>query len=72
VLPAVQGLIYLQVSRDEDEWKNVQRTLSLAIRLNETRIAGPVEGQRILTVKTAPGQTASMEFTLFVVKADRK
>ncbi len=70
VLPAVQGLIYFEVSRDTEEWQNVQRSLTLAIRLNETRIAGPVEGQRILTIKSAPGQTTTMEFTLYVVKAD--
>jgi type VI secretion system protein ImpJ len=71
VLPAVQGLIYFEVSRNTEEWQNVQRSLTLAIRLNETRIAGPVEGQRILTIKSAPGQTTTMEFTLYVVKADQ-
>ena len=70
VLPAVQGLIYFEVSRNTEEWQNVQRSLTLAIRMNETRIAGPVEGQRILTIKSAPGQTTTMEFTLYVVKAD--
>ena len=70
VLPAVQGLIYFEVSRGTEEWQNVQRSLTLAIRLNETRIAGPVEGQRILTIKSAPSQTTTMEFTLYVVKAD--
>ena len=70
VLPAAQGLIYFEVSRGTEEWQNVQRSLTLAIRLNETRIAGPVEGQRILTIKSAPGQTTTMEFTLYVVKAD--
>ncbi len=70
VLPAVQGLIYFEVSRGTEEWQNVQRSLTLAIRMNETRIAGPMEGQRILTIKSAPGQTTTMEFTLYVVKAD--
>ncbi len=70
VLPAAQGLIYFEVSRGTEEWQNVQRSLTLAIRMNETRIAGPVEGQRILTIKSAPGQTTTMEFTLYVVKAD--
>ncbi len=70
VLPAVQGLIYFEVSRGTEEWQNVQRSLTLAIRLNEKSIAGPVEGQRILTIKSAPSQTTTMEFTLYVVKAD--
>ena len=72
VLPAVQGLIYFEVSRDTEEWQNVQRSLTLAVRLNETRIAGPVQGQRTLTIKSAPGQTTTMEFTLYVVKTDQK
>jgi type VI secretion system protein ImpJ len=72
VLPAAQGLLYLQVSRAEEEWKNVVRTLTLAIRLNETRVAGNIQGQRTLTVKTGPGQTTTMEFTLYVVKAEAK
>ena len=72
VLPAAAGLIYFEVSRDTEEWQNVQRSLTLAVRLNETRIAGPVQGQRVLTIKSGPGQTTTMEFTLYVVKADQK
>jgi type VI secretion system protein ImpJ len=69
-LPAVQGLIYFQVSRDSDEWQNVQKSLTLAIRLNETRIAGSIEGQRTLTVRRTSAQTTTLEFTLYVLKAE--
>ncbi|HVS38398.1 MAG TPA: type VI secretion system baseplate subunit TssK [Gemmataceae bacterium] len=74
VLPAVQGLIYFEVSRDAQEWQNVQKSLTLAIRLNEHRIAGNIEGQKILNIKTGPAanQTTPMEFTLYVVEADKK
>lgn len=68
-LPARPGLIYFQVDRgsQQEEWKHVRNELTLAIRLNETRVIGSIEGQQKLTVRTG-GQTASLEFTLYVVK----
>jgi type VI secretion system protein ImpJ len=67
-LPAVQGLHYFQIDRaaKAEEWANVQRTLTVAVRLNEKLIQGNIQGQRILTVKTA-GQATTLQFTLFVV-----
>jgi type VI secretion system protein ImpJ len=67
-LPSVQGLAYFQVSRDGDEWQNVRSTLTLAVRLNERYIVGNIQGQRALSIRTAGGQTTTMEFTLYVVK----
>jgi type VI secretion system protein ImpJ len=71
-LPSVSGLIYFQVSRESqlEEWQNVQRSLTLAIRLNENRIAGNIQGQRILTIKTG-GQTTTLQFTLYVVPGEK-
>lgn len=67
-LPNAPGLTYFQIDRDsrKEEWTNVQRTLTTAIRLNEKLIVGNIQGQRELTVKTG-GQTAVLQFTLFVV-----
>lgn len=67
-LPALPGLIYFQISREsqEAEWQHVQRSLTLAIRLNENLIAGNIQGQRVLTIKTG-GQPTTMQFTLYVV-----
>jgi type VI secretion system protein ImpJ len=67
-LPALPGQIYFQVSRDAPggEWQNVQRSLTLAIRLNESLIAGNIQGQRVLTIKSG-GQTTTLQFTLYVV-----
>ena len=67
-LPNVTGLVYFQVSRDSEEWENVRKSLTLAIRLNELKIAGNIQGQRILTIQRADGQSTTMEFTLYVVK----
>ena len=44
----------------------MQKSLTLAIRLNEKLVAGNIEGQKVVTIRTE-GQTASMQFTLFVV-----
>jgi type VI secretion system protein ImpJ len=67
-LPSVPGLVYYQINRESqlEEWQNVQRTLSLALRLNENLIAGNIQGQRVLTIKNR-GQTATMQFTLYLV-----
>ncbi len=70
-LPAVPGLIYFQISRDSqpEEWKNVQKSLTLALRLNETRIEGNIQGEKIFTVRTN-GHTTKMQFTLYVLKTE--
>jgi type VI secretion system protein ImpJ len=69
-LPQLPGQIYFQIQREATtgEWQNVQKSLTLAIRLNESLIAGNIQGQRILTIKAA-GQTTTLQFTLYVVPA---
>ena len=70
-LPSVPGLIYFQVRREtaEAEWTNVQKSLALAIRLNENLVAGNIQGQRVLTIRTG-GQNTTLQFTLYVVPAE--
>jgi type VI secretion system protein ImpJ len=67
-LPSQTTLTYFQVSRasPHNEWQHVQRTLTLALRLNEHLIAGNIQGQRILKIQTG-GQSTTMQFTLYVV-----
>jgi type VI secretion system protein ImpJ len=67
-LPSTPGLIYFQINREsqQEEWQNVQRSLTLAIRLNENLIAGNIQGQQVLNIKTG-GQTTTLQFTLYVV-----
>ena len=43
----------------------MQRSLSLAIRLNENLILSNIQGQRELTIRIG-GQTTAMQFTLYV------
>jgi len=70
-LPTEQGLVYFQVNREsqQQEWQNVQNTLSLGIRMNQNRIVGSIQGQRTLTVRIS-NQTATMDFTLYLVTAE--
>jgi type VI secretion system protein ImpJ len=72
-LPTLPGQIYFQISREtqEAEWQNVHKSLTLALRLNESLIAGNIQGQRVLTIKAA-GQTTTLQFTLYVVPQDSK
>ncbi|MGE3807108.1 MAG: type VI secretion system baseplate subunit TssK [Gemmataceae bacterium] len=67
-LPVVAGLVYYQINRESqlEEWQNVQKSLTLALRLNENLIAGNIQGQRVLTIKNR-GQTIPMQFTLYLV-----
>jgi type VI secretion system protein ImpJ len=67
-LPELAGQIYFQLTRDQAgiDWQNVQRSLSLALRLNEKLIAGNIQDQRVLTIRTG-NQTATLQFTLYVV-----
>src|SRR5207249_2862630 len=61
-LPQVPGLVYFQVNRESQlqEWQKVQKSLTMAIRLNENLIVGNIQGQRVLTIKNG-GQTTTMQ-----------
>jgi type VI secretion system protein ImpJ len=68
VLPDLAGARYFRVSRQpEREWAAVLRSLTMAARINETRVVGQLQNQRSLTVRTAGGQTNTMQFTLYAV-----
>jgi type VI secretion system protein ImpJ len=68
VLPDLAGQRYFRVSRQpEKEWQQVLRSLTVAVRINETRVVGGLQGQRAVTVRTAGGQTTTMQFTLYAV-----
>lgn len=67
ILPHPGNMTYFQMAIDvTTEWVAVQKSLSLAIRLNENRIAGSIQGLRDLTVQIG-GQTNTLRFTLYVV-----
>lgn len=66
-LPSPAGQVYFQVSRDtaDAEWQHMQKSLNLALRMNENFIAGSIQGQRLLSVKYN-GKTVPLQFTLYV------
>lgn len=67
-LPESRTLTYFQINRETspEEWQHVQNSLCVAIRLNEKLIAGSIQGQNTVTIKTE-GVTTTLQFTLFVV-----
>jgi type VI secretion system protein ImpJ len=69
-LPRLPKVTFFQVDRDAapEEWKYAQRSYTIAIRLNERRIEGNIEGQEELTIRHA-GQNQTLRFALYVVKA---
>ena len=67
-LPMPAGQVYFRIHRDphDQEWQHVQKSLTLAVRVNENFIAGNIQGQRLLSVKFQ-GKTLPTQFLLYVV-----
>jgi hypothetical protein len=72
VLPAKQELVYFQVFPESapEEWQNVRRTGSLAIRINEKRVVGTIADQESWIINTG-SQTSKLEFTLFAIPPEK-
>jgi type VI secretion system protein ImpJ len=68
VMPAPPDTVFFQIDRDRhpNEWVSVQKSLTLAIRLNEKLIAGDIRGKQELTIKGGQHAT-TMQFILYVV-----
>ncbi len=70
LLPDLAGQRYCRLSRQpEREWATVTRSLTVAVRFNETRVVGTIQGQRAVTVRAGAGRTNTMQFTLYAVPA---
>jgi type VI secretion system protein ImpJ len=71
VLPS--GRTYFQVNREsqQEEWEDVRKSLTLAIRLNERHIQGSIQGEQELRIAIA-GQTHTMQFHLYVLRGNQK
>jgi type VI secretion system protein ImpJ len=68
VLPTAPQLVYFQVDRasQQQEWQNVQKDMTLAIRLNQNRIDGNIAGEQVLNIRSGARAT-TVQFTLYVV-----
>lgn len=66
-LPRQPGLLYFEVNRDvqPDEWNAVQKSLTLALRLNENLIASNIQGERALTIQQN-GRATTLSFVIYV------
>ncbi len=70
LLPDLSGQRYCRLGRQpEREWNAVTRSLTVAVRFNETRVVGAIQGQRSVTVRSGGGRTNAMTFTLYAVPA---
>ena len=71
-LPAAPNLTYFEVSRESstNEWAQVQKMKTLAVRIQERDVIGSIDGQRELTIKTG-GQSTTFAFTLYLIPAAR-
>jgi len=67
-LPAGGGWIYYEVTKGKAEWTNVQKDLTLGLRVKEEMIQNldSLSGQRDLIVATRT-KRASLQFCLFAV-----
>jgi type VI secretion system protein ImpJ len=67
-LPALADQTYFLIQREASpvEWAAVEKAQTLAVRLNENLIAGNIQNQQVLTIKTG-GQTTTLQITLYVV-----
>ena len=69
LLPSGPEMTYFRVNRNSstDEWKFVENTLELAVRLNENLILEPLENKVNFTLKFDDGKPVQMTFTLYIV-----
>jgi type VI secretion system protein ImpJ len=66
-LPRSKGLTFFQINRDlqQNEWQQVRNTRTLAIRFNEGRVVGNIDGQSNVTLRLASDM--NFQFTLYVL-----
>lgn len=67
-LPKDPDLFYFEIDRsaEPEEWGRIKGTLKMAVRLAEQLFAGPIEGEKIISIR-ADNKTIPFQFTLFVV-----
>jgi type VI secretion system protein ImpJ len=68
-LPREQGLTYFQINREQQqtEWQHAERSLTLAIRFNETKIVGNIDRQEVVNLRLATDMR--FRFSLFLLGA---
>jgi type VI secretion system protein ImpJ len=66
-LPREKGLTYFQINREQQqtEWQQVERSLTLAIRFNETKIVGNIDRQEVVNLRLT--EDMRFRFSLFLL-----
>jgi type VI secretion system protein ImpJ len=69
LLPSGPEMTYFRINRNSsaDEWRFVENTLEIAVRLNEHLILEPLENKLNFTLKFDDGKPVQMTFTLYIV-----
>ena len=58
---------YFKVDRSTYAWKDVEETLNLGIRINDTQVDGSIDGASDIRLKLEDGRLVKMTFALFAV-----
>jgi len=58
---------YFKVDRRTNAWKDVEETLNLGIRINDTQVDGRIDGNHDVRLKLEGGRLIKMTFALFAV-----
>ena len=66
-LPRDKGLTYFEINREQqqNEWQYVERSLTLAIRFNESKIVGNIDGQEVINLRLS--SEMPFRFALFLL-----
>ncbi|MGD0044457.1 MAG: type VI secretion system baseplate subunit TssK, partial [Isosphaeraceae bacterium] len=66
-LPRDKGLTYFEINREQQqsEWQYVERSLTLAIRFNESRVVGNIDGQELINLRLT--SEMPFRFALFLL-----
>ena len=66
-LPRDKGLTYFQINREQqqNEWQYVERSLTLAIRFNESKVIGNIDRQEVINLRLATEMP--FRFTLYLL-----
>lgn len=66
-LPRDKGLTYFEINREQQqsEWQYVERSLTLAIRFNESRVVGNIDGQELINLRLT--SEMPFRFALFLM-----
>jgi type VI secretion system protein ImpJ len=66
-LPRDKGLTYFEINREQQqsEWQYVERSLTLAIRFNESKVVGNIDGQELINLRLT--SEMPFRFALFLL-----